>query len=71
MRASIVAMARLKGIDVGQVQFDHEPMVVGDPAMERVEQLRAGRLEPPTREIGKPIGIGFAGDQRTAGSPGH
>jgi hypothetical protein len=54
----------LEGVDLGQVQFDHEPMMVGDATMDRVAQIRPGRLQPPRGEIDEAIGIRFTGDQR-------
>ena len=35
-------------------------MMVGDAAMERVQQINACRLQAPAGEIGKAIGLGFA-----------
>jgi hypothetical protein len=58
------ATGGLEGVDLRQVQFDHEPMMVGDPAMERVQQIRACRFRRPRVRSAEAIGIGFAGDQR-------
>lgn len=62
LRASIAATA-LDGVDLGQVQSDHEPMMVGDTSVKRVPQVGARRFQPSWREIDESIGIRLAGDQ--------
>ena len=44
-------------------------MMVGDTAMERVEQIRAAGLQPTVGEIDEAIGVGFAGDQGVEDRP--
>jgi hypothetical protein len=40
-----------QGIALPQVEPQHEPMVIGQPTMQRIVQLLAARLEPAGRRV--------------------
>jgi hypothetical protein len=42
----------------------HEPMVIGQPAMQRIVQLLAGCLDPAVRKIGQFPGVCDAVEHR-------
>jgi hypothetical protein len=59
-----LAHGPLQRIDLREVQLQHEPMVGGDGAVQRVDEGGAGGLETPPREVGQALGVLFTGDQR-------
>ena len=69
IRASIVATARLEGVDLRQVQLDHEAMVVGDAPMQRVDEIGAAGLQSAAGEVGQALGISLARDERGEDRP--
>ena len=54
----------LKRLNLRQMQLEHEAMMGGHPAAQHVDQLRARGLQSAFRQVGQPLGIRFADDQR-------
>jgi hypothetical protein len=64
-----LAYRGLQRIDLREVQLQHEPAVVGNRPVQRVDEGGPRSLEPPLRQGGQPLGILFARDQGLQNRP--
>jgi hypothetical protein len=55
---------RVQCIDLGEMQLDHEPMVLREAPMERIDEVGVRRFETAPRQIGEALGIRLTGDER-------
>src|SRR5262245_20381359 len=63
-RASLSCTAASGASILGEMQLDHEAMMIGHPPVQCVDELCARRFEAAARQIGQSFGVGLAGDER-------
>ena len=56
-------------VDLDQVLADQERVMLGEPALQRVDQLRDLVPQRALRELGERLGVAFPGDQRVQHRP--
>ena len=59
----------LQAINLQQMQLDHKAVMLGDAPMQCLAEVGAAGFQAPAREVGQPVGIGLAGDDRGEDRP--